>query len=93
MLSDFDKVRVERFKQATQEKLRHVRCPEHHRAPRVKFQGNSIHDISVSLSGCCAKVMEIANVEIGGAGPCKSNPIRPPGHKSAHAFAEYLGPE
>jgi hypothetical protein len=68
VLSDFDRVRVERFKQATQEKLRHVRCPEHHRPPRVRFQGNSIRDISVSVSGCCSKVMEIANAEISGAG-------------------------
>ena len=69
MPSDFERVRVEQFKQATHEKLRHVRCPEHHRAPRVRFQGNSIREISVSLSGCCSKVMEIANAEIGSMGP------------------------
>ena len=77
VLSDFDKIRLERFKQATHEKLRHVRCPEHHRAPRVKFHGTSIHDIGVSLSGCCAKVMEIANAEIGSAGPRLVRPLEP----------------
>ena len=74
MLSDFDKSRVEQFKQATLEKLRHVRCPEHHQPPRLRFLGNSIRDISVSLSGCCAKVMEIANAEIGSAAPKSEEP-------------------
>jgi hypothetical protein len=65
VIPDLDRVRVEQFKQATQEKLREVRCPEHHQSPRVRFQGNSLRDITVSLSGCCAKVMELANARIG----------------------------
>jgi hypothetical protein len=65
VLKDFDSVRVERFKQATEEKLRDVRCPDHHQAPRIRFQGNSLRDISVSLSGCCEKLMDIANARIG----------------------------
>ena len=64
VLTDFDKIRVERFKQATEEKLRDVRCPDHNQAPRLRFHGESLRDISVSLSGCCAKVMEIANSKI-----------------------------
>src|SRR5580704_9906205 len=63
--TDFDRLNVERFKQATEEKVRDVRCPEHHQAPRVRFQGNSLRDITISLSGCCPKVMEIANARIG----------------------------
>ncbi|MBZ5609991.1 MAG: hypothetical protein LAP38_17150 [Acidobacteriia bacterium] len=69
MLTDFDRLRVERFKQATEEKLRGVRCPEHHQAPRVRFHGNSIRDISISLTGCCSRVMEIANARIGASWP------------------------
>jgi hypothetical protein len=65
VLTDFDKASIQRFKQATEEKLRDVRCPEHHRPPRVRFQGESLRDIQISLSGCCAKVMEIANARIG----------------------------
>jgi hypothetical protein len=65
VVTDFDKLRVERFKQATEDKLRDVRCPEHHQPPRVRFNGTSLRDITVSLSGCCAKVMELANARIG----------------------------
>jgi 5'-3' exonuclease len=65
VVTDFDRIRVERFKQATVEKLRDVRCPDHNQPPRLRFQGESLRDISISLSGCCAKLMEIANVKIG----------------------------
>jgi len=67
VLPDFDRIRVERFKQFTEDKLRDIRCPEHNRAPRLRFQGNTLRDISISLSGCCAKVMEAANARIGSA--------------------------
>jgi hypothetical protein len=68
MLSVFpslDNAGVERFKQATEEKLRDVRCPDHRQAPRIRFHGTSLRDISISMTGCCAKVMEIANARIG----------------------------
>ena len=60
-----DSAGVERFKQATEEKLRDVRCPDHRQAPRIRFHGTSLRDISISMTGCCAKVMEIANARIG----------------------------
>lgn len=65
VIKDFDRVRVERFKQATENKLRDIRCPEHHQPPRIRFHGESLREISISLSGCCQKVMEIANERIG----------------------------
>ena len=65
VVTDFDKLRVERFKQATEEKLRDIRCPEHHQPPRLRFHGTSLRDITISLSGCCYRVMEIANARIG----------------------------
>ena len=37
--TDSDRARVERFKQSTREKLRGVRCPEHHQPPRLNFHG------------------------------------------------------
>ncbi len=40
-VTNFDSLRVERFKQATKEKLRGVRCPEHHQQPRLHFTGTS----------------------------------------------------
>ena len=65
VLTDFDKLRVERFKQATEDKLRDVRCPDHHQPPRIRFQGTTLRDVSISLSGCCEKLMDIANARIG----------------------------
>ncbi|HLG97927.1 MAG TPA: hypothetical protein VKX49_16555 [Bryobacteraceae bacterium] len=64
VLTDFDKLSVDRFKKATQAKLRDVRCPDHHRPPRLRFNGSSLQQISISLSGCCTKLMEIANARI-----------------------------
>ena len=69
VLRDVDRLEVERFKQVTEDKLRDVRCPEHHQPPRVRFHGTSLRDINISLSGCCAKVMAIANARIGAARP------------------------
>jgi hypothetical protein len=66
-VKDFDSVRVERFKQLTKEKLRGVRCPDHHHPPRVHFFGSSLRDITISMSGCCEKLMELANARIGSA--------------------------
>lgn len=78
VLTDFDRMGVERFKQATEEKLRDVRCPEHHQPPRIRFHGSSLRDITISLSGCCSKLMVIANARIGsswldGAGSAKAS--------------------
>ena len=67
LVTDFDRLGVERFKQATEQKLRGVRCPEHHQTPRIRFHGISLRDICISLSGCCAKIMDLANARIGSA--------------------------
>jgi hypothetical protein len=75
VLKDFDRLGVERFKQATEEKLRHVRCPEHHQSPRLRFHGSSLRDISISLSGCCPRVMELANARIGSSCPTPVDPL------------------
>jgi hypothetical protein len=71
VVKDVDRVRVERFKQTTEDKLRDVRCPEHRQAPRIRFHGSSLRDISISLTGCCPKVMEIANARIGAPRPAE----------------------
>jgi 5'-3' exonuclease len=68
VVTNFDQLRVERFKRATEDKLRDVRCPEHNKPPRIRFQGTSLHEITISLSGCCSKLMEIANARIGSPG-------------------------
>jgi hypothetical protein len=63
-MTDFDSIRIERFKHSTREKLRGVRCPVHHQPPRLHFSGKSLRDVSISLSGCCDKLMEVANARI-----------------------------
>jgi hypothetical protein len=63
-VTDFDRLRVERFKQSTKEKLRGVRCPDHHQPPRLYFTGVSLRDITISMSGCCEKLMGLANARI-----------------------------
>jgi hypothetical protein len=76
-VTDFDSLRVEQFKQLTKEKLRGVRCPDHHQPPRLHFSGSSLRDIDVSLSGCCEKLMQLANARIALA-PAAEADIRKP---------------
>ena len=68
---DSDRKRVEQFKQATREKLRGVRCPEHRQPPRLHFHGESLCEITLTLSGCCARLMEIANARIAVSEPAE----------------------
>jgi hypothetical protein len=63
-VTDFDSIRVERFKQATKEKLRGLRCPEHHQPPRLHFSGSTLREMTISMSGCCGRLMELANARI-----------------------------
>jgi hypothetical protein len=52
---------VEAFKARTGHKLRDVRCPDHRQAPRLKFHGSTLRDVSIQMSGCCGKLIEMAN--------------------------------
>ena len=52
---------VEDFKKNTVRKLEAVRCPDHRLPPRLKFQGATLRDVTIQMSGCCAKLLEIAN--------------------------------
>jgi hypothetical protein len=77
LISDSDPLRVERFKQSTREKLRGVRCPHHRQPPRLHFHGVSLDEITISLSGCCARLMELANVRIAMAVPVEAEMRKP----------------
>ena len=55
---------VEQFKRTTEQKLQGIRCPDHRRPPRLRFEGSSLHDITINLSGCCQKLMTMANLAI-----------------------------
>jgi hypothetical protein len=77
VFTESDRMRVERFKQSTREKLRGVRCPDHHQAPRLHFHGVSLDEITISLSGCCARLMELANAQIALAEPAEAEMRKP----------------
>ena len=77
VFTDSDRMRVERFKQSTREKLRGVRCPEHHQPPRLHFHGESLHEITISLSGCCVRLMQLANARVALAEPVEAEMRKP----------------
>jgi hypothetical protein len=52
---------VEEFKQRTAKKLETVRCPDHRQPPRLKFQGATLRDVTIQMSGCCSKLLALAN--------------------------------
>jgi len=55
---------VEEFKKYTARKLEAVRCPDHRQPPRIKFQGATLRDVTIQMSGCCSKLLELANKAI-----------------------------
>jgi len=57
--SDAD--RIQAFKLHTEAKLEGVRCPRHNQAPRLKFNGSSMLELTISMSACCDRLSEIAN--------------------------------
>ena len=59
---------LDEFKRATRRKLLGVRCPRHRRAPELRFIGESIKDVTISLSGCCDALMKEANRAIAASG-------------------------
>jgi len=56
----------ESFRIATESKLRGLRCPTHRRPPDVRFAGSSLRDVTIRMSGCCSKLMDLANAAIAG---------------------------
>ena len=59
---------LQEFKEETARKLRGLRCPDHQQAPRLRFHGGSLRDISIQMSACCEKLIAVANQRIAGRG-------------------------
>ncbi len=55
---------LDQFKEATAEKLAGVRCPVHRQGPRLRFEGETLGEVKIQLSGCCGKLMTLANQAI-----------------------------
>lgn len=68
-LPDPDRERIDEFKRLTARKLSNVRCPEHRQPPRVHFQGARLRDMTISLSGCCDQLMDLANQAVAAEEP------------------------
>jgi hypothetical protein len=62
--STLEQAPVQEFKRATERKLRDVYCPDHRQRPRVKVIGASVRDATLTLTGCCEKLMALANQAI-----------------------------
>jgi len=57
---------LDSFKRTTQSKVCGLRCPTHGRTPDVRFSGASLRDVTIRMSGCCEKLMTLANAAIAG---------------------------
>jgi hypothetical protein len=55
---------VEDFKAQTLEKIGDLRCPDHRQAPRLKFHGSTLRDVTIQMTACCDKLAELANRKI-----------------------------
>ncbi len=64
MHSTLEQASIHDFRRATEEKLREVLCPEHRQRPRVRVIGTSIRDAKLTMSGCCDRLMALANQAI-----------------------------
>jgi len=52
------------FRERTAQKVRDLRCPIHGQSPRLRFQGSSLRDITIQMSGCCDTLLNLANQRI-----------------------------
>jgi hypothetical protein len=52
---------VEDFRERTARKVRDLRCPVHGQPPRLRFQGATLRDITIQMSGCCDTLLGLAN--------------------------------
>jgi hypothetical protein len=57
---------LQEFKEETARKLRDLRCPDHRQAPRLRFHGASLREVTIQMSGCCQKLIALANQKIAG---------------------------
>ncbi len=55
---------LEEFKELTRLKVRDVVCPVHRQKPRLEFRGGTLREVDISMSGCCNRLLEIANKAI-----------------------------
>jgi hypothetical protein len=52
------------FREHTAQKIRDLRCPIHGQPPRLRFQGSTLREITIQMSGCCDALLHLANQRI-----------------------------
>jgi hypothetical protein len=55
---------VQEFRESTARKLRDLRCPVHGQTPRLRFQGSTLREVTIQMSGCCDTLLGLANQKI-----------------------------
>lgn len=55
---------VEEFRERTARKVRDLRCPVHGQTPRLRFQGSTLREVTIQMSGCCDTLLCLANQKI-----------------------------
>jgi hypothetical protein len=59
---------LEDFRERTSQKIRDLRCPVHGQPPRLRFQGATLREITIQMSGCCDALLSLANQRIANRG-------------------------
>jgi hypothetical protein len=55
---------LEDFRERTARKVRELRCPIHGQPPRLRFQGTTLREVTIQMSGCCDTLIRLANQRI-----------------------------
>ena len=55
---------VKDFRERTAQKIRDLRCPVHGQTPRLRFQGATLREVTIQMSGCCDTLLGLANQKI-----------------------------
>jgi hypothetical protein len=55
---------VANFRERTARKVRDLRCPVHGQTPRLRFQGATLREVTIQMSGCCDTLLGLANEKI-----------------------------
>ena len=56
--------RVREFQQRTLAKVSELKCPIHKESPKVQFNGHDLRDMTITMRGCCNRLLATANKAI-----------------------------
>jgi hypothetical protein len=53
--ASIEEVAFHQAKERLRARIASVRCPEHNRAPQLKFEGNSLNTVKIRIQSCCKR--------------------------------------